>query len=92
MKIVFALRATCPNGHVVEGQSFRTARIRKRTMRTTDKAGIAWLPRTCPECGRPVSGYERSGLTASSLAEVNAWRERKGWPAWGSSNTTGGDA
>lgn len=94
MLVTLLLYATCPVCSCrVKGASVRTMRINKCSMRTTDKAGLAWLPRTCPECGGPAGDFERAGLTEDSLAEVNEWRARKGWPAWGAGdNTTGGDA
>lgn len=81
MTVTFEITDTCAIcGCRVRGFSVRTVRINKRSMRTTDRAGIGFcLP--CPECGGgwapDVSSTYR--LEGPSAAKVRLYRERK-WP------------
>jgi hypothetical protein len=71
----------CPCGEVAKGVTVKQLRINKLSMRTTGQA-LGLMPRACKGCGKPLPDTlpVAARLADDSLAQVNAYRERKGWP------------
>jgi hypothetical protein len=84
VNVWFAMtQAPCYCGYRNRGGSLRSVVVNKYSLRTKDgDVGLGWMDRRCRECQAPL-GESRTvvyGLNAESLAKVNAYRVRKGWP------------
>lgn len=72
---------TCPAcGCKARGVMVRTFRINKGSLRSTDTAGLGFVPRTCDECRSPMpTTYDAVTLHEDDRAKVNAYRAKRGW-------------
>jgi hypothetical protein len=69
-------------GYRNRGRCLRGVVVNKYSLRTKDgDVGLGWMDRRCRECRAPLgAGRVTLQVDPESLAKVNAYRARKGWP------------